>query len=148
MKIQKKEIIYTNTELEIEGATLLSVDEADALPLRLRKYENSWWLRTPGFNSYITAGVNMYGSVGIYGYSVNYRSIAVRPALQISNLKSSNLKIRDVFKFGGKEFEIISNTLAFCKTDIGNHRFDNDYNDYKKSKIKKYVDAWFEKNKE
>lgn len=135
------------SELEIRGATLLSTDEARKLPLRLRKYNDWWWLRSRGSYGSHAAFVYTNGLVNDYGSFANYDN-AVRPALQLKNLESSDLKIGDVFKFGGKEFEIISDTLAFCTTDIGKHRFDAHRNNYKRSEIKRYVDAWFEKAKE
>ena len=42
-----------------------------------------WWLRSPGYDSYIAALVNTGGSVSDYGYSVNYAIVAVRPAMWI-----------------------------------------------------------------
>ena len=42
-----------------------------------------WWLRSPGYSSYIAAGINDVGSVHDYGNYVNYVCDAVRPALWI-----------------------------------------------------------------
>ena len=72
--------------------------------------------------------------------------------MKIKNLESSNLKIGDSIFFGDREFEIVSNDFAFCKTDIGKHNFREDYksegaNDYEKSDIKKFIEEWFEKAK-
>lgn len=142
-----KKILDVN--LNIVGATLLSIEEAEKLPLELRKYNLWWWLRSPGHSSYEAAIVYLDGSVDHYGYFVDISMGAVRPALQIKNLKSSNLQIGDVFKFGENEFKIISENIAFCLTEIGNHCFRKDReaenaNDYDRSDIKKYVDNWFE----
>ena len=135
---------YNQGDLDIVDATLLSTDEARVLPLRLRSYNNWWWLRSPsiGFINY-AALVYGAGSVSRYGNLVHDGDGAVRPALKITNLESSNLKIGDIFKFGGKEFEIISDNLAFCLGDIGKHKFDEKSNDYEISEIKQYVDNWF-----
>lgn len=138
--------------IEITGATLLSVEEAEALPNSLRVYCRWWWLRSPGDDSILAASVHRDGSIDGFGGSVFYSGDAVRPALLISNLESSNLKIGDSIIFGNKEFEIISDSLAICKSDIGTHYFRKDWkaedaNDYEKSDVKKFIDEWFERAK-
>ena len=144
MKTIVSKIVKTEvpTNLEIEGATLLSVDEARKLPLRLKQHNNWWWLRSPGFYGSHVAHVYCDGSIDVLGSYANYDN-TVCPALKITNLESSDLEIGDVFKFGDKEFEIISDTLAFCTTDIGKHKFDTYSNNYGRSEIKQYVDKWF-----
>ena len=142
-------IVTQKEELEIVGATLLSSEEAETLPLRLRKHTNWWWLRSPGCISDLAAGVSGGSSILSYGGDVRNGTGAVRPALIIKNLKSSNLKIGDTFLFGNKKFEIISDVIAFCLEDIGQYCFKKDWkaseaNDYEKSDVKKFVDNWFE----
>lgn len=137
-------------DLEITGATLLSIEEAEQLPERLRRYGGFWWLRSPGNDSNRAANVSYSGY--FCSRDVDYEFYKVRPALKI-NLKSSTLKIGDIFKFGDRMFEIISDDLAFCLTDIGMHCFRekweaNDANNYEKSDIKKYIDNWFDCCKE
>lgn len=147
MRIQK--IKYKESDLEIHGATLLSVEEAEELLTKdERKYHNWWWLRSPGYFQYYAAYVLPSGSVLRYGSYVRTDDVCIRPALKISNLESSNLKIGDLFEFGGKQFKIISDTLAFCLDDIGTGCFRDDgeaknANIYKESDIKKYIDNWF-----
>ena len=149
-------LIYKGTvqdigQLEIHSATLFSADGAEILPRRLRKYSNFWWLRSPGIKSYDVLTVYNDGYVDYHGSSVDDAYNAVRPALKISNLEFSNLKIGDIFEFGGKIFEVISNNMAFCKQDIGRCAFRKDAtapdaNDYEKSDVKKFVDDWFNKS--
>ena len=43
-----------------------------------------WWLRSPGFDQFIAAYVNYFGSVLRYGRSVDSSVIAVRPAMWIT----------------------------------------------------------------
>lgn len=144
-------------DIEILGATLLSTEEAEKLPTELKEYPYWWWLRSPGggnaFAAYVEDNESAYGSED-YTAPINYFGKfvdsygCVRPALIIS-LDSSNFKIGDCFKFGNKEFEIISNSLAFCKSDIGKSYFEwlnknEDANDYEKSDVKWFVDKWFE----
>ena len=153
MKVNKIIRATKEEELNITGATLLSVEEAKALPQRLREYSNWWWLRSPGRCSNLAAYVNYDGLVHARGSNVDYTRGAVRPALLISNLESSNLQIGDKFIFGSAEFEIVSKSMAFCLGDIGEHPFRNDWqaddaNVYEVSDVKKFVDKWFEDAKE
>lgn len=150
MIVQKRKVItiIQDEEIDIKGATLLASDKAEVLPLRLRKYHDRWWLHSPGFSQSFVACVFDDGSVRYGGGRVCNDFYCVRPIL-IINLKSSNLKIGDVFVFGDKEFEIISDTIAFCKSDIGEYYFrkafsSEDANDYEASDVKKFVDKWFE----
>ena len=101
-------------ELDITGATLLSIDEANKIPSRLRIYDVWWWLRSPGNYSNCAAFVDLQGSVNLSGDFVDIEVDAVRPALLLKNLKSSNLKIGDVFIFNDQKFEIVSDRMAFC----------------------------------
>lgn len=141
-------VITQKEQLDIVGATLLSIKEAEKLPLELRKYANWWWLRSPGKDSDFAASVNTLGTVLYNGDAISSSRDAVRPALQIKNMQPSNLQIGDIFEFGGKIFKIISDNLAFCLTDIGMCEFRKDWkaenaNDYENSDVKKYVDEWF-----
>jgi hypothetical protein len=135
---------------KFKRATLLSTDEAESLLTKKEKaYHDWWWLRSPGMYQHYAANVTSGGSVNYYGDRVNYVYDCVRPAL-IINLKSSNYKIGDTFKFGNKAFKIISDNSAFCLEDIGTHCFREDpeapdANDYDASDVKKFIDAWFEK---
>ncbi len=137
------------TKMRIKSATLLSVDEAERLLSKQdREYHSWWWLRSPGFYQNYAAFVNDVGSVYYYGTSVNIGDGCVRPALNI-DLDSSDLKIGDVFDFGGKKFKIISSHLAFCLDDIGEACFRKDWRavdaeNYELSDIKRFIDSWFE----
>lgn len=140
-------------DLDISGATLLTTEEVEKLPERLREYNNSklWWVLQPrdyGDADYV-ASVYSNGIVSRTGDQRFY--FRVRPALIISNFKSSGLRIGDTFKFGDKDFEIISNDRAFCLGDIGYSLFRedcraSDVDDYEKSDIKNIIDDWFKKS--
>lgn len=145
MKVDK--ITYTQEELEISGATLLSIEEAESLPLHLLEHDNGWWwLRSPSKVPNCVTTVFDDGTINYLGCDVRNQYF-LRPALQISNLRS--WKIGDRFRFGNVEFEIISNDIAFCTTDIGRCEFGEvnyitfDANDYETSEAKKHIDAWF-----
>ena len=126
----------------IEKVDLLTVEEAGKLPLRLRKYARWWWLRSTTKYSYNAACVSPGGHVIFSGDYVNGYDNAVRPALRITNL--NDYKIDSLFKFGGHRFEIIDENTAFCLSDIGNHKFDEETNVYEKSEIKAFVEEWYE----
>ena len=61
---------------------LLSIAEANALDDSVRNCGSRWWLRSPGFESYMAAGVNDGGNVDTDGYLV-YSVFGVRPALNL-----------------------------------------------------------------
>ena len=138
-----------NKNLKIHGATLLSVEEAkNLLTKENREYPHCdwWWLRSPGTGSNRAASVDFDGDVTYNGDFVDYDNFCVRPALQISVLKSSNLKIGDTFDVGDYKFRVISEDLAWMyEQDIGDHRFDEETNVYGQSEIKQFVDDWFER---
>lgn len=143
MKVKK--IITQDEELDITEATLLTTEEAEMLPHRLRNYKNQWWLRSPGYSQNFVAYVSSGGPIIYGGLYVCYSEVAVRPALKIRNLESSNLTIGDTFVFHNKRFEVIDAETAFCLEDIDTHRFcpNRQSNDYETSDVKKYVDDWF-----
>lgn len=133
---------------KIEGATLLSVEEALLfLSVDDREYKGWWWLRTPGEHHDLATSVYDNGGVNFLGNTVDYYHNYLRPALRI-NIENSDFKIGDVFVFGKRWFKIISDNLAFCTGDIGQFCFRNNYkaddaNDYEKSDAKKIVHQWF-----
>lgn len=134
--------------VKILGATLLSKEEAETfLTKEDRVYENWWWLRSPGYYSFDTCYVNFGGYVYDDCYT-NYAGGGVRPALKI-NISSSDVKVGDVFIFGGKKFKVISPELAWMhKSDIGCCAFREkvdapDANVYEASDVKKIIDKWF-----
>ena len=138
-----------DTPPDIRGITLLSVEEAESLLTeKERRYSNSWWLRTPGYYRDGACYVGSNGYVYCYGDGVDGDDVGVRPAL-IINLESSDLKVGDTFKFGDKEFKILSPTIAWMhKDDIGRCAFRKDWeaddaNNYEASDVKKFVDEWF-----
>lgn len=146
MKVLKT--VKVEVELEIIEATLLSVEEAVALSWGLRAHEDWWWLRSPGKYQSYAAYVDCSGWADDGGHRVNYDEVCVRPALKLNH---SNLEIGDRFTFGRREFEVISDDLAFCLGDIGccafrRNRKAKDANVYEFSDVKKHVDEWFKES--
>ena len=144
MKVNKVTKIITPAEVEFEGATLLSADEAETLLTpEERVYSRNWWLRTPGYNSYYACYVSYIGNVVINGLNVIFNDYGIRPVLKITNL--GDLKIGDMFEIDKWKFKIISPKLAWLyKQDIRTDSFDEKTNDYEKSHAKKVVDSWYE----
>ena len=133
----------------------MSKEEATSfLTQKEREYSAWWWLRSPSDSRY--ASFVDFAGWAYYYYcccDVNDTDRGfVRPAL-IINLESSDLEVGDIFEFGGKEFKILSPTIAWMhKDDIGRCTFRKDWeadnaNDYEASDVKKFVDEWFEKVK-
>lgn len=149
----RKIIVHRVKEISaslITGATLLSVEEAEKLPRRMRQDIGRWWLREPGtYPSRVTASiVDQTGAANISGAGVTDARIKVRPALQLANLESSGLMVGDRFRFGDEKFEVISDDIAFCVGYIGRHAFRDDWEAdnarfYEASDVKRYVERWF-----
>ncbi len=138
--------------IKIKSATLLSDEEAKTLLTeKERRYEKeNWWLRSPGDDCFV-AYVYTFGRVDCVGDFAWLCNFCVRPVLEI-DIESSVFMIGDTFRFGGKNFRIISDKLAFCLDDIGTSLFRRDDrtlddNDYELSDVKKIVDQWFEEAK-
>jgi len=145
MKVGKLGIIPV--DIEITGATLLSLEEYE-------EYKNNipltkdwwWWLRSPGYYSYKATVVYCDGSSDNDGDYVDDDGNVIRPALQISNL--GDVEVGDKIKFGGVIFTVISPKYALCDTVIGCGAFREDSeaadaNVYEASDVKKFVDEWF-----
>lgn len=152
MKVTRLITTELEVDLDISGATLLTVEEAKKLPEGLRKYDGWWWLQSRGYGCRYVKIVYNEGDISDVGRIVDFDGGGVRPALIISNIESTNFKIGHTFLFGEKIFKIISKDRAFCLEDIGTCVFKKDWqasdaNDYEKSDIKKYVDEWFEKSR-
>ena len=149
IKVDKLVISKSPSELEINGVTLLTVEEAKALTDKQRYQTPTWWLRSPGTSDFTAAFVaGEYGDVYDSGIDVD-EEFGVRPALQISNLQSLNLEIGDRFDFVGYEWTVISENKALCDDVIGNLAFRKDWeakdaNCYEQSDIKKYLEDWWE----
>lgn len=142
-------IITKPAALEIKGATLLSAKEASKLLTEEeRNYKGWWWLRSSGDSTIHAAYVHSSGKINCNGYFVKLPDGFVRPALIIS-LDKSFLEIGDKFFFKGKEFKVISESLAWmCKEDIGCAVFRDNYKQldssfYEASDVKKVVNEWY-----
>ena len=137
----------TPADIEITGATLLSLEEYKEYKDNVTLLSESWWLRSPGVWNYEKAEAYEVRYINCVN-NIVHSVYAIRPALQISNL--GDVEVGDKIKFGGKFFTVISLKYALCDTAIGHGAFREDSkaadaNDYNASDIKKFVDEWFEK---
>lgn len=147
-----KNIVSLQEGLKITGVTLLTIGEARKLPKETMLNDDCWWLKSRGAGNDCVAGVYSCGSVSYNGFFA-YLENAVRPALMIQNLNFSIFEIGDKFRFGEKEFEIISDTRALCTESVGCCAFRKDClaesaNNYQASDLKKFLKAWYEKTVE
>lgn len=143
MQVNKIVTMEYPVSINIKGATLLTVKEASALSVEMRKCFSSWWLRSPGRSGTYAACVGG-GSVKD---DIVEGSLGVRPALEIED---HYLDDGDQFNFAHHRWTVIKETKALCNDTIGicafreNWQADN-ANNYEQSDIKKYVDEWFAK---
>ena len=143
---------------DIKNVRLLSLDEANQLPKEILESDGDWWLSTPVDSLYVTC-VSGYGYIHPEGVmAVGVDTFGVRPVLDFS--ESLNYKQGDEFVFGDTEFVVISDGVALSKTVKGELQFyaspdgkpvvtSKDVStEYEKSNAKKYLDKWFEEQKE
>ena len=146
MKVNRKRIVEETCDINIDGITLLSVEEYEACREYVPPFNGIWWLRSPGSSSEYAAVVYSRGRVDSSGYNVHYDN-AVRPALRLVDLKPANLQIGDWFRLFGHDWTVVSDTHALCNDSIGESPFREDYeaedaNNYETSDIKMFVEKW------
>ena len=108
---QRKEITANVKEI-----TLLTTEEAKALPKDIRRMGRGWWLRSPGYGTdKLVAYVDGNGNVVDYGYLVCRKGLYIRPAL---SLESSELKTGDQFDYAEEHWIMITDNMAICNTLI------------------------------
>lgn len=148
----KAEKIITTTErvdIDIREITLLSKEEYMEDKGDIQTYAGLWWLRSP--NEGNGAWADLVYNDGYVDGQVVYSDCAVRPALRVSNLETSNLQIGDKINLAGRQWTVISENIILCDESIGDCPFRKDWkaedaNVYAASDIKKFVDAWAKKN--
>lgn len=145
MKVEK--IITTTQEIDVDvtGITMLSAEEAKEVDKNTRCIGDSWWLRSLGLGDFRAANVDYDGFVN--GYGLVYSAYGVRPALQIHNLVSSNLRIGDRFMLVDEQWIVISKDKVLCDRAVGRMPFCEgrkapDANDYEKSDVKVWLEKW------
>lgn len=138
-------------ELNIKDITLLTIEEAFALPDDLLYIGRIWWLQSHGGTCWDAAYVNYMGFISDKGSSVD-TNWEVRPALVI-DFDSSNFEVGDKFFLAGYPWTIISDRLALCDDTVGSsvfrykHDVENkiDANNFILSDIRKWLYEWAKK---
>ena len=138
---------HLNAE-EFDEIFLLSAEEYKKYEPNILRIRCWWWLRSPGLDSHSAACVYSGGSVDDLGHNVFLSNGAVRPALRISNLESSNLKVGDRFVKYDFPWIKIDDNLAIAEVPIRFHSFDEKSNDYKTSEIRKFLLNWIDERKD
>ena len=134
--------------MQIESITLLSVNEASALPKEILDCGHYYWLRSPGSDSSSAAFVDYGGYVLNFGYYVINYNYGVRPALVIPNLDSLNLRDFEEITMWDTKWIYIGKNMLFAKDIICERRFDENSNVFEKSEIKEYLDNWLKEHLE
>lgn len=147
MRVEKITTIKS-TDLDFRDITLLTKEEAEALPIDIRKCKCDWWLRSPGGDDGIGAVVVAGGSGEILpNGGIVTISLGVRPALRC-NLLPPNLQIGDKVIIFGYVWTVITEHLILCDAIVGESPFRKDWcasdaNDYEASDIKKWLEEWY-----
>ena len=100
--------LFSTHEIKVLGARLF--DTLDFPGGDLVIYPENWWIR----RGYITSD----GSMINHFPEDESEEYCVRPILVIS-IDNTDFSIGDTFIFSGNKFKIMSNSTAFCTTDIG-----------------------------
>ena len=140
---------YQPISLQIEGITLLSIEEAKQVPENLRAIDDWYWLRTPGGVDYCTMFVGRSVDRSSYfgGSCVNYQGGAIRPVLRIDNRIPTDLIIGDKIEHAVYTWTVIADDLILCDEAIGYTAFRTDMNasdanDYEASDVKRWLEKW------
>lgn len=136
--------------IKITGITLLSTEEAENIPIKLRSIGDFWWLRSPGYFESNVATVRGDGRISLKGYYVDCKHYGVRPAL-IFDPASSDLQIGDKFDMAEHKWTVIAKDKILCDDIIGQRAFREDWeikdaNNYETSDIKIYLENWAKEN--
>lgn len=122
-------IIEKEENIDIIGATLLTVDEYKQYQNVIPPLDKDWWLRPSDTDSDFVPCANYLGSIH---YARDTSMSAVRPVLKIN----ADLNPGDKFTIGEYSFTAISNSYAIVDFEIDDHYFT-------KASIKEIIDDWF-----
>ncbi len=147
---------------KVLGAGLLSLAEVKQMDPELLKvsipqeelksncwHEYDWYLCSPGYTDDLVVTVSgRTGHINEIGCDA-YSQEGLRPALHISDLSSSDLKVGDKLQFGEYDFTIVSDQYALCDKIVLDCRYKLHREDrYEESKAKERIDRWFAQQNE
>ena len=147
MQVQKKVITYEDWNIDIIGATILSVEEVKKVPEKNRKCGQWWWVQNPGGmpNGMM---VDAFGNLRRDNGQPLTVVCGVRPALKF-NHKSPKLRIGDVVKVFNRHWTIISGKYLLCNKVVGYTTFESSWTpkkaniEYENTDIKKWLEDWY-----
>lgn len=119
--------------------TLLTKGEYMEHRNRIPLVNDWWWLRSPGYYSFIAAYVDIDGSVDNHGRNVGNVTYAVRPTLKSMSL---NLPIGEHFIALGNRWIMIDNCMAISQDVITHRRYDTEKNVWETSELKQWLEEW------
>ena len=121
---------------------LLSAEEYEQYKKSIPLIDELWWLRSPGcFSDYAAFVRGLSGSVDYDGHLVVVHYFAVRPALNISNLKLAVQNNR--IEYLGVEWIILDTSTAIAAEPIFHSRFGVRSNNYSRSPIRRQLLNWY-----
>lgn len=120
---------------------LLSIEEYEKYKGVIPIVNSWWWLRSPGYLSYLAACFDYNYSVFTYGYYV-HSTHGIRPALKVSKSEIENLQIGDRKIYYDFPFIKIDDDLLIAEVPIAFDKFDDKSNDYEKSYVKRFLEEW------
>ena len=131
-----KTINLKSGEYEI---TLLTQEEYEQYADRIPLLTDWWWLRSPGFKSYITVVVDGFGLVNAISYNINdfYVGMRMRPVLRTPDI--SHLSIGDSFIALGNRWIVIDNAMAISQDIISYRRYNTKNNVWETSELKMWL---------
>ena len=144
-------------ELNVDGISLLSIEEYEACKEHIPLLDHEWWLCSPGVRHDGTISDRLVmtvswndGYVDTRGTWMNLYPYAVRPVLKIPNLESSGLVIGDKFMLFGYVWTVITNKSALCDHSIGNSYYRKVKRCGKRDHLEEYnavkfIDQWLAK---
>ena len=131
--------------MNIKEITLLTIEEARLLSAEQLKFEDIWWLRSPGrfiVGSRIVRADGKPGGDG--GTVVDNPMVCVRPALKV---EFSNFHIGDRINLLGYDWTLVLDDTFLCGRSIGEHCFRRnrnapDANVWEASDLKPWLEQW------
>lgn len=143
----KVKFIKNFKKKDIEQITLLTIEQAEEIPMKILACGGRWWLRTAGYYRDYVTYVGSDGVIYEFGYDAYDDYSAVRPIFKINNLNA---------EFGNKVFvekrlcTVIDKDLVLVDKCVCNHRFDLFSNNWENSELKTFLESerfWIEYKK-
>lgn len=130
-KLDEEKVGYKEDQL-----FLLSKEEyakyADVIP----ECQTTWWLRSPSSDDMIVTTIVCVTHPVSFGNFVSYTTAGIRPALKINTY---DYKVGEIIVYKKSPFTVIDKDLCVATVPIDFDVFDEENNDYKTSKVRKFL---------